>query len=344
MNTIHNRPEDMVTEMLDGYMALCPSLLERIEGTKSVLVKGVRGRVTILAGGGAGCEPLYLGCAGKCMADAVVTGNIFAAPAATELLRTMRYMYHDEGVLMITGNYVGDVLNYELAVELCGYEGIRADAVFVRDDILHKPKDQADRRRGIAGILPVIKVAAGAVEEGLSLEEAGRVARKAVAAVGTVSVTFWPGYRPETGRPMYEMPDGQIAFGMGFNGEPGVLQTKMPSSDQLGKKMLDYLEEDMGLEAGEEIALILSGKGATSPMELYILADSLRRELALRHIRLFKMETGNFMTAPGMGGVSLTVLRLDDEIKHFYHKDSYTPMYTYHAGVQGRNYGQDRTF
>lgn len=148
MNTIHNRPEDMVTEMIDGYTAACPALLERMKGSKSVLVKNVGGRVTVLAGGGAGCEPLYLGCAGKGMADAVVTGNIFSAPAATELLRTMRHMYHDRGVLMITGNYVGDVLNYELAVELCGYEGIRAEAVFVRDDILHKPKEQAKQRRG----------------------------------------------------------------------------------------------------------------------------------------------------------------------------------------------------
>ncbi len=341
MNTIHNRPEEMVTEMIDGYTAACPALLERMEGTKSVLVKNVRDWVTILAGGGAGCEPLYLGCAGIGMADAVVTGDVFAAPAATQLLRAMQYMYHEKGVLMITGNYVGDVLNYELAVELCGYEGIRADAVFVRDDILHKPKEMADRRRGIGGILPVIKVAAGAAEEGLSLEEVGRVARRAVEAVGTVSVTFWPGYRPETGQPMYEMPAGEIAFGMGFNGKPGVLRTAMPSADQLSKRLLDYLEEDMGLQAGEEIALILSGKGATSPMELYILSNSLRRDLASRHIRVFKTEVGNFMTAPGMGGVSLTILRLDEEIRHFYHKDSYTPMYTYCAGAQGGNHGED---
>lgn len=140
---------------------------------------------------------------------------------------------------------------------------------------------------------------------------------------------------------MYEMPEGQIEFGLGFNGEPGILRMEMPSSDQLGKRMLDYLEEDMELEAGEEIALILSGKGATSPMELYILADSLRRDLALRRIRVFKTEVGNFMTAPGMGGVSLTVLRLDEELRHFYHKDSYTPMYTYCAKAQGGSDGAD---
>ena len=329
MDTIHNETGSMVTEMIDGYVGANSSLLERMEGTKSILVKNAGERVMILAGGGAGCEPLYIGCAGIKMADAVVSGNIFAAPAATALLRTMKHMYHDKGILMVTGNYVGDVLNYELAVELCGYEGIEARAVFVRDDILHMPKDRAKDRRGIGGIIPVIKTAAGAAAEGLNLEEVERIACKAERSTGTVSVTFGPGYRPETGKPMYEMSSDQIEFGMGFNGEPGIRKMRMPSADHLAELILKDIIEDMELSEGMEVALMVNGKGATSNMELYILTRSLRNCLENKKINIFNIETGNFFTAPGMQGVSVTVMKLDGELKHYYHQDSYTPMYAY---------------
>lgn len=335
MKVIRNRPEDMVVEMIDGYVNSNPGLLERVERTKSILVKNVQDRVVILAGGGAGCEPLYMGCAGRGMADAIATGNIFAAPPATELLRTMKHMYHDKGVLMITGNYIGDVLNYELAVELCGYEGIEVQAVFVKDDILHMPKDKADRRRGIGGILPVIKIAAGAAAEGLDLEAVKNVAEHAIESTGTVSVTFWPGYRPETGELMYEMDPALIEFGMGFNGEPGIKKAEMLSANGLAKMILEYLIPDMELKENDEIAMLISGKGATSPMELYILANSLRCHLSENHISIFSTEIGNLFTAPGMGGVSVTLIRLNEELKCYYNKDSYTPMYAYDAATQG---------
>lgn len=329
MDTIHNETGSMVTDMIDGYVGANSALLERLDGTKSILVKNAGERVMILAGGGAGCEPLYIGCAGIRMADAVVSGNIFAAPPATALLKTMKQMYHEKGILMVTGNYVGDVLNYELAVELCGYEGIEARTVFVRDDILHMPKKRAVDRRGTGGILPVIKTAAGAAAEGLELEEVERIARKAERSLGTISVTFGPGCRPETGESMYEMQRGYIEFGMGFNGEPGIRKMKMPSADQLAGIILNDIIEDMELREGMEVALMVNGKGATSNMELYILTRSLIDCLENKKIKIFNTETGNFFTAPGMRGVSVTVMRLDEELKRYYHQDSYTPMYAY---------------
>lgn len=221
------------------------------------------------------------------------------------------------------------MLNYELAVELCGYEGIQAKAVFVKDDILHADRDNRERRRGAAGIMCVIKTAQGAAEEGLDLKETERLAKKAGDHLGTVSVTFWPGYRPETGVPMYEMKHGMIEFGMGFNGEPGILKMQMPDSDTLCTLMMDYLVEDLEIKKQEEILVIVNGKGATSNMELYVLCSSIQRYLDRKEICLFKMETGNYFTAPGMGGVSVTIMKMDQELKRYYGRESYTPMYTY---------------
>lgn len=333
MNTIKNRPEDMVAEMIEGYVRSNCDLLEKVEGVKAIRVKNTAPRVMVIAGGGAGCEPMYLGYAGEGMADAIVSGNIFAAPSATALLKTIRQMYHEDGVLMITGNYVGDVLNYELAVELCGYEGIQAKAVFVKDDILHAAKESRENRRGITGIMCVIKAAAGAAASGLTLEEVEQAAIKARDQIGSVSVTFWPGYRPETGMPMYEMPEGIVEIGMGFNGEPGILKLQMPTADQLAEKVLDYLIADMNLSKGDEVLLVVNGKGATSNMELSIMSNSLHQYLKYKEIMVFKTEVGNFFTAPGMGGISVTLMKLDTLVKKYYNLDSYTPMYTYRAKV-----------
>lgn len=331
MKVIRNRSEDMVTEMIEGYVKSNLKLLKKLDGTKAVLVRDTKEKVMVLAGGGAGCEPLYLGCVGEGMADAVVSGNIFAAPPATALLKTIKNMYHEKGILMVTGNYIGDVLNYELAVELCEYEGIQAKTVFVKDDILHASKDNRDKRRGIGGILHIIKIAAAASNQGLELEEVARIANKATDFLGTVSVTFWSGYRPETGKSMFEMPEAQIEFGMGFNGEPGVMRMDMPEADKLAEIILEYIVKDLQIVKGDEILLVVNGKGATSNMELYVLVNSLHSYLNNKKICIFKTETGNFFTAPGMGGVSITVMKLDKELKKYCNQDAYTPMYTFNS-------------
>jgi len=331
MNTIHNKPEQMVENMIDGYVKANKELLNRVSGTKAIYLKNQSPYVKILSGGGAGCEPMYLGYCGLNMADAIVCGNVFSAPPATALLRTIHHLDNMMGILMVTGNYVGDVLNYQLAIELCEYEGIKAKAVFVGDDILHAPKPKSNERRGITGIMCVIKAAAGAAVEGLELDEVERIALKASHNLGTVSATFWPGYRPETGVLMYEMKNDEIEIGMGFNGEPGVLRMKMPDSNTLAKTLLNYLIEDMMLEPEDDILLIVNGKGGTSNIELFVFADSLHCYLDLKGINTYKTEVGNFFTAPGMGGVSVTIMKLDDELKHYYNKDSYTPMYMFKA-------------
>ncbi|MBS5082270.1 MAG: dihydroxyacetone kinase subunit DhaK [Clostridiales bacterium] len=333
MSSLHLRPEDMVEEMIEGYVRSNCDLLEKVRGVKAIRVKNTPPRVMVIAGGGAGCEPMYLGYAGEGMADAIVSGNIFAAPSATALLKTIRQMYHEDGVVMITGNYIGDVLNYELAVELCGYEGIQAKAVFVKDDILHASKESRENRRGITGIMCVIKAAAGAAASGLSLAEVEQTAIRARDQIGSVSVTFWPGYRPETGKRMYEMDADTIEVGMGFNGEPGILQMQMPTANQLAEKVLDYLISDMNLTKGDEVLLVVNGKGATSNMELSILSNSLHVYLKCKEISVYKTEVGNFFTAPGMGGISVTLMKMDPLLKRYYNLDSYTPLYTYRAKV-----------
>lgn len=331
MVVIKNEPEKMVEEMMEGYLNSNAGLFQRIPDTRAIMTKGKKNRVLVLAGGGAGCEPMYIGYAGLGMADVLVSGNIFAAPPATMIYRALHYLNPQMGVLLITGNYVGDVLNYELACELCSYDGIQAKALFVKDDVLHYPEEQKELRRGIGGIMNIIKLAAGAAGEGLPLEEVERIAGKGADSIGTVSVTFWLGYRPETGMPMYEMEENMIEFGMGFNGEPGKEKMEMPSADVLAEKILDSCIGSVKAKKGDEVLVVVNGKGATSPMELNILANSILKNLNERGIRVFHTETGNFFTAPGMGGVSVTVMKLDEELKKYYHKDSWTPMYSYKA-------------
>ena len=296
MVVIKNEPEMMVEEMIEGYVKANPGLFQRVPNTKAIITKEEKNRVLVLAGGGAGCEPMYLGYAGIGMADAIVSGNVFAAPPATMIYRTIRYLNPEKGVLLITGNYVGDILNYELTCELCGYDGISARAVFVKDDILHQPEEQKEQRRGIGGIMSVIKLAAGAARTGLSLEEVERIAQKGAEATGTVSVTFWPGYRPETGVPLYEMQDGIIEFGMGFNGEPGKERMEMPAASRLAEKMLESCIESLKLQKGDEVLLIVNGKGATSPMELFILTNNALEYLKRRGIHIFHTETEKFFS------------------------------------------------
>lgn len=334
-NNICNSSDTMVDEMIDGYIASTGNLFSRIPETKSIVYNPTfnRDKVKIIVGGGAGCEPIYLGCAGEGMADAVVNGNIFAAPSAIAVLKTVRYMNCSKGVVFITGNYTGDVLNYELAAELCETEGVNAKAVFVRDDILHKEKQDREARRGITGIVWTIRIASAMAEEGKSVEEIVEAVNAVIKNLATVSVTFWPGYRPDTGIPLYEMEEGKIEFGMGINGEPGIEKTEMPSSEVLAEKIMGFIHRDMELEQKDEISLMINGKGATSFAELYVLANDIKKYVEKQGICIYHIEVGNYLTAPGMGGVSVTALKLNDMLKNYFRKGAYTGLYASKVGV-----------
>jgi dihydroxyacetone kinase-like protein len=237
-----------------------------------------------------------------------------------------REVYHDRGVIYLCTNHAGDVLNFELVGELAQLEGIETRCVFVADDIASAPRDRQSERRGVAGVALVMKIAGAACEAGLNLDEAVRVIQKANRSTFTFGVTTSPGYLP-SGVAMCDLPAGCIEYGMGFNGEPGVLRTELKPADEVADTVLEALLKDSGLKAGDEIALMLNGYGFTSLLELCIVNRRLVQVLKERGIVLHDCFIDSLFAPQGTGGFSVSLLKLDEELKPYYDAPAYSPFF-----------------
>lgn len=334
MNKIVNAPGAMIREMLEGYLETCRGLLKATPDGTGIL-RGDRPRkVSIVTGGGSGNEPWIIGYVGKGLADGAALGNVYIAPAARSVLNVTREVYHDRGVIYLCTNHAGDVLNFELVGELAQLEGIETRCVFVADDVGSAPLGKQGERRGVAGIALVMKVAGAACEAGLSLGEAYRVIQKANRNTFTFGVTTSPGYLP-SGAAMCGLPDGQIEYGMGFNGEPGVLRTPLKPADEIADTVLSYLLKGSGLREGDELALMLNGYGFTSLLELCIVNRRLTRSLREKGFRLHDSFVGSLFAPQGTGGFSVSVLKLDDELRPYYDAPAYSPFFRFVRPEEG---------
>nr|WP_319489692.1 dihydroxyacetone kinase subunit DhaK [uncultured Caproiciproducens sp.] len=326
MNKIINEPEQMIQEMIDGYIATCPELLEALPEYKGILMKQKKDKVSIVTGGGSGNEPWIIGYVGEGLADGAALGNVYIAPPSRAILNVTKAVSHDRGVIYIATNHAGDVLNFELVGELAELDGIETRCVFVADDITSAPKEQQSERRGVAGVAMVMKVAGAACDAGLDLDEAVRVIRKANQNTFTFSVTTSPGYLP-SGKAMCELPDGFIEYGMGFNGEPGVLRTELKTADEIADTMLSYLLDDSGITSGDEIAVMVNGFGFTSLLELSIVNHRVTESLKEKGIVLHDSFIDTLFQPQGTGGFSISMLKLDDELKPYYDAPAYSPFF-----------------
>ena len=329
MNKIINHPDNMIKEMLEGYLSIYPGLFDKVDApnTNGLMVHDHGDKVSIVVGGGAGNEPWIMGYVGRGLATGASLGNVYTAPPSRTILNVTKAVPHDRGVVYICTNHAGDVLNFELVSELAELEGITAKCVFVTDDITSEPIERKGERRGVAGIALVIKVAGAACDAGLSLDEVVRIATKAKQETYTFSVTTSPGYMPGSGRAMFEMPEGEIEYGMGFNGEPGVLHTKLTSADEIAETMMKYLCDDMKLTERDEIAVMINGFGFTSPLELCILGRRVRSLLAEKNARVHDIFIDELFRPQGTGGLSISIMRLDDELKKYYDMPAYSPFF-----------------
>lgn len=327
MNKIINHPDNMVKEMLEGYLSIYPKLFEKVEDTNGLIVRDHGEKVSIVVGGGSGNEPWILGYVGKGLATGASLGNVYTAPPSRSILRVSKAVPHERGVVYIATNHAGDVLNFELVSELAQLDGITAKCVFVTDDITSEPIERKDERRGMAGIALVIKTAGAACEAGLNLDEVVRIATKAKENTYTFSVTTSPGHMPGSGRAMFEMAQGEIEYGMGFNGEPGVLHTKLTSADEIADTMMRYLADDMNLCAQDEIAVMINGYGYTSKLELCILGRRVREILAQKQVKVHDIFIDELFCPQGTGGLSISILRLDEELKQYYDSAAYSPFF-----------------
>ena len=310
---IINAPEAIVSETLDGIVAMADGALMR-EGDAHVLRRRDRrsGKVGLVIGGGSGHEPMYSAFVGPGLADASVAGEIFAAPSPDQIAAAARVADTGKGVLFVYGNYAGDVLNFDVASEMLEAEGVACRTVVVADDVAI-----ADRsaRRGIAGAVYQVKVAGYACEHGATLDEAAALVERAKASLGTLGVAVRPGSLPNTGVPTFEIGDDEIEVGMGLHGERGVARRKLPQADPLVEEMVGRISADLGLRRGDRIAVLLNNLGAATFMELLIVNRKLRSLLHDAGIVVGRFDVGAYFTSQEMAGFSLTFMRLDGELE-----------------------------
>ena len=329
MRKILNDPGRFVDEMLEGILAAHPDEL-RTAGDQRAIVRAdapVRGKVGIATGGGSGHLPLFMGYVGEGLLDGAAIGGVFQSPSSGQMLNVTKAIDGGAGVLYLYGNYGGDVLNFDMASELAADEGIEVRSIAGADDVASAPKGQEARRRGIAGIFFLYKVAGARAAEGASLDEVVAVVERTAANLRSAGMALSPTVIPASGRPTFELPEGQMEIGMGIHGEPGVRRGPIETADEIADELLETIATDLVLAAGDEVAVLVNGLGATPKEELYILYRRVAADLADRGIRVRRPWIGEFATSMEMAGASLSVLKLDDEIWRLLQAPAHTPFY-----------------
>jgi dihydroxyacetone kinase len=313
-----NAPEDIITEAIEGMVSAHPHLL-RVEGATGravVAVDGPRdGKVGVVIGGGSGHEPAFAGYVGRGLADAAAVGNVFASPSPEQILDATRAADGGAGVLYLYGNYTGDVMNFDMAAEEAAGQGIECRSVAVADDIASAPQERAAERRGIAGDFFVFKVAGAAAEAGGDLDAVERAARRAMANTRSMGVALTPCSMPQTGKPNFEIGAGEMEIGMGLHGEPGMRRGEMASADAVVDELMAPILSEMAFKPGDEVAVLVNGLGATGLLELYILHRRVAAVLAEAGVRIHYSWVGEYATSLEMAGASVTLMKLDAELK-----------------------------
>ncbi len=315
MQKILNDPERFVDEMLEGILVAHPSDLRRI-GARGIVraASPIADKVAIVTGGGSGHLPVFMGYVGQGLIDGAAIGEVFASPSADEMLGVTEAVSAGRGVLYLYGNYGGDVMNFDLAAELAGASGIEVRTFLGADDVASAPPDRADRRRGIAGIFLLYKVAGAAADRGGSLEDVLATVARAADGLRTMGVALSPCTIPAAGKPTFELPDGQMEIGMGIHGEPGVRRGPLEPADHIADELVDALLADRDYPAGSRVAVLVNGLGATPKEELYILYRRVAERLTERGLSVHRVWVGEYATSLEMAGASVSLMALDDEL------------------------------
>jgi dihydroxyacetone kinase-like protein len=316
MKKLINGSADVVQEMLDGLVALYGGSVRRLPGVNALVRAEIPpDKVALLVGGGSGHEPVYHGLVGENMADGAAVGNVFAAPSPEIVLEATRAVHRGRGVLYVYGNYAGDNMNFDIGAEMAAEDGIETQTVRIADDVAIEKRSD---RRGIAGLLFVVKIAGAVCAAAGSLEEAARVARKAEENVRSMGIALGAGSLPETGMPTFELPEDEMEIGMGLHGEPGVRRGELRPADEIVSEMMDLILADLPFAAGDRVAVLINDLGATTMMELLVMLRAVRRILEERGIGVYDTVMGKFCTSQEMAGASISLLRLDEELAGYY--------------------------
>lgn len=317
MQRIINDPNQVVEDMLKGFVKSHPDLVVPT-GNPRVLKYAhapVQGKVGVVTGGGSGHKPAFIGYIGKNMCDAVAVGEIFTSPSAQAFYDAFKAADGGVGVACLYGNYAGDNMNVRMAKRMAEKDGIRVATVVANDDVASAPKTERDKRRGVAGEVLMWKVGGAKAALGGSLDEVIQAAQKAIDSTRSVGVGLTPCTIPAVGKPNFSIEPGKMEMGIGHHGEPGVEVTDLKSADEIAKSIMDIILPDLPFASGDEVVVLVSGLGATPVMELYILYNKVYDILAEAGIHVYRPYVGNYFTSLEMMGATITVMKLDDELK-----------------------------
>lgn len=340
MKKIINKPENIVIEMCNGMILSHPEL-EFIKKYKIIKKKNIdANKVSLISGGGSGHEPAHAGYVGKGMLDAAVCGDVFASPSQVQVYQAIKATVSKKGTLLIIKNYSGDMMNFKNAAYLSGEDGITVDYVKVDDDIAVKDSLYTVGRRGIVGTVLVHKVAGAAAERGMGLKEVKAVAEKAIANVRSIGFALTSCTVPAKGSPTFDISPTQMEYGVGIHGEPGIRREDVTTADELSSRMVTALLKDLGIGKGakEEIAVLVNGFGGTPLQELYLLNNAVTRELAGKSIKINRVFVGNYMTSLDMAGASVSIMKLDDELKELLSSECDAPAFKVSGPVESVKY------
>jgi phosphoenolpyruvate---glycerone phosphotransferase subunit DhaK len=330
MKKFMNNPIHFVDEMIEGIIAAHPGKLAYAANDLRCIIKGgnkMKGKVGIATGGGSGHLPLFLGYVGDGLLDGCAVGGVFQSPSAEQMLQVTKTIDSGAGVLYIYGNYGGDIMNFDMAAEMADMENIKVEQVIAGEDVASAPKGEERKRRGVAGIFYVYKLAGAMANEMATLAEVKRIAEKACANVRTMGVALTPCIVPEAGRPSFTLGENEMEIGMGIHGEPGIHRGPLKKADEIMDEIVPKILNDLPFKSGDEVSVLINGLGATPKEELYILFRRVHQLLKQEGISAYNTYIGEFATSMEMAGASVSILRLDEELKRLLSKPAASPFF-----------------
>ena len=330
MKKIINNPSDFVDESIDGLIKSHPDIYALAKDNNKVITRTKKSsnKVGIVTGGGSGHLPVFTGYVGKGLLDACAIGSVFASPSVEQIASAIRNANNGSGVLCVLGNYGGDVMNFEMACEIVESEGIKTKTVIVADDIASASEEEKIKRRGIAGMIFVFKTAGAVSETGASLDDVFQTATEANSNIRTLGVALSPCILPEAGKPTFEISDDEIEIGMGIHGEPGIKREKLKSANLIVDDLLERIIEDAKLNDKDQVSIMINSLGATPLEELYIISKRVNENLEKKNIKNIKSYVGRYATSMEMAGMSITILKLTENLKKYLFAPSECPFWT----------------
>lgn len=327
MQRLLNDPKNYVKEMLEGIYAAYPDRVKYVNDDIHcyVTTKKKEGKVALMTGGGSGHLPLFLGYVGDGMLDGCAIGDVFQSPSSEQIANVIREIDNGAGVVFVYGNYTGDIMNFEMAEEMVDFDDITCKHVIGADDVASAPKGEENKRRGVAGIYFVIKCAGAAADAMLPIDEVVRIAQKANDNVRTFGVALSPCVIPEKGAANFSVNEGEMELGMGIHGEPGVEVCPIKSADETVDYMLSRIIDDLEVGEGNEVAVLVNGLGSTPLEELYIMYRRINETLVEKGAKVYFAKMGELATSMDMIGASISVMKLDDELKKYLSTEADTP-------------------